>query len=805
MEPLREDWRDVQTAVQRLTEDDKSDDALQLVRDFHSKLCEIRVLDPACGSGNFLYVALEMMKRLEGEVTALLSELGETQTSFITVDPHQFLGIELNPWAANVAELVLWIGYLQWHFRTYGKAAPSEPVLRDFNNIRNEDAVLEWSDRTPRMDENGAPVTVWDKVTTAPHPVTGKELPDTAAREPVFDYVSPKATAWPKADFIVGNPPFIGSKNLREDLGDGYVEALWTAYPKMPGSADLVMFWWEKAALAAQSYDAKKGKGTRRFGLITTNSLRQTFNRRVLEPHLNNAKKPLSLLFAIPDHPWVDTLYGAAVRISMTVGAKGQRIGSLSGVVSEKKELREAEGIIVSFQKTHGKIFSNLQIGPNLSDCAPLQSNHGLAHQGFKPYGLAFWVDEQEARRMGYGNKPDAEKFIRPYINGRDLNQVSRNRFALDFHGKNEAFVRTNFPEAYQHLLDNSKPVRAEDKMKYRRENWWRFGQPSTEMRAALEGLPFFFGTTETAAHRIFSSLDGSAAPDQKIRVIACSDWAIFGILCSRLHVEFSFRTGGWQGKGNDPVYQHTNTFNQFPFPPFGELEPSLVKKLRVASEGLDQFRRAQIKANPGLPLTDMYNTLEALRLAENTDATELSEKDRAVYQSANIAILKQHHDTLDEIAFAAYGWSDLSQALIGKQGATKPHQPKSQEQKDLEDELMYRLVALNKERAEEEARGHIRWLRPDYQNPTGAQATKGKTTEMDLGAVAKIEKAPWPKTLPDQIAAVREALSEMGEATPDQIARRFMRARTTSVQPLLDSLAALGQAEKGEDGRYAA
>ncbi len=102
-------------------------------------------------------------------------------------------------------------------------------------------------------------------------------------------------------------------------------------------------------------------------------------------------------------------------------------------------------------------------------------------------------------------------------------------------------------------------------------------------------------------------------------------------------------------------------------------------------------------------------------------------------------------------------------------------------------------------------ARGHIRWFRPDYQNPTGEQAAKGKTTEMDLGAVEKVEKSPWPQTLPDQIAAVREALEDMGEATPEQIDRRFLRARTTTVHPLLESLAALGQAEKVDDDRYAA
>ncbi|MBL1459086.1 MAG: class I SAM-dependent DNA methyltransferase, partial [Methylophaga sp.] len=211
MEPLRDDWRNVQIAVQRLNADGKTEAALKLVHDFHHDLCEVRVLDPACGSGNFLYVALEMMKRLEGEVTSLMVELGEKEPSFITVDPHQFLGIELNPWAANVAELVLWIGYLQWHYRTHGKAAPSEPVLRDFKNIENRDAVLDWSTRTPRLDGDGTPVTRWDGITTIRHQVTGEEVPDPQARVQIYDYAKPKATKWPKATFIVGNPPFIGA------------------------------------------------------------------------------------------------------------------------------------------------------------------------------------------------------------------------------------------------------------------------------------------------------------------------------------------------------------------------------------------------------------------------------------------------------------------------------------------------------------------------------------------------------------------------------------------------------------------
>jgi hypothetical protein len=194
--------------------------------------------------------------------------------------------------------------------------------------------------------------------------------------------------------------------------------------------------------------------------------------------------------------------------------------------------------------------------------------------------------------------------------------------------------------------------------------------------------------------------------------------------------------------------------------------------------EELDAHRKRQQASHTKLTLTGMYNVLEKLRAGET-----IAGKDREIYDQGLIGILKDLHDQIDAAVAEAYGWPvNLS-----------------------DEDTLFRLVALNKERAEEEARGHIRWLRPDYQNPSGAQANKGKTSEMDLGPTAKIEKAPWPKTLPDQIAAVREALTEMGEATPDQIARRFLRARTTSVQPLLDSLAALGQAEKVEEGRYAA
>ena len=193
--------------------------------------------------------------------------------------------------------------------------------------------------------------------------------------------------------------------------------------------------------------------------------------------------------------------------------------------------------------------------------------------------------------------------------------------------------------------------------------------------------------------------------------------------------------------------------------------------------EQLDAHRKAQQKAHPKLTLTAMYNVLEKLRAGERIEG-----KDRETYDQGLIGILRDLHDQIDAAVAEAYGWPvDLT-----------------------DDEILHRLVDLNRERAAEEARGLVRWLRPDYQNPAGRTVTKGEQTAMDIGPAETATKAPWPKTLPEQIAAVRNALSDLGTATPEQVARQFMRARAGSVQPLLESLTALGQARIVEGGRFA-
>jgi len=203
-----------------------------------------------------------------------LHQFGDDGAPAATVDPHQFLGMELNGRAVPIAELVLWIGYLQWHFRVHGNVPPAEPVLKKFDNIVERDAVLAYDGHpvpvtgkmaaaNPRLpglpdnwrdllDKHTDTIFVWDRSSYKTDPVTGREVPDGLKRITLQAYKNPRPAEWPEADFILGNPPFLGKGKLREDLGDGYAETLRSVYPDVPESADFVMYWWHKAAELAR-------------------------------------------------------------------------------------------------------------------------------------------------------------------------------------------------------------------------------------------------------------------------------------------------------------------------------------------------------------------------------------------------------------------------------------------------------------------------------------------------------------------------------------------------------------------------
>ncbi|WP_437875252.1 class I SAM-dependent DNA methyltransferase [Sorangium sp. So ce513] len=773
-EPLREEWENVQTAARKLYQSGKEKDACAAVRTYHTKLCATHVLDPACGSGNFLYVTLDLFKRLESEVLALLNDLGERQELLhaegIRVTPAQFLGIEVKPWAKEIADLVLWIGYLQHHFRAYGRTAPPpEPVLQDYKNIECGDAVLAWDSIEHERDAKGKLITRWDGETMRAHPVTGEPVPDEAARIPKERYVNPRRAKWPKAEYIIGNPPFLGAKNMLAVMGDGYANAVRQVHPDVPDAADYVMNWWSRAAELVATGQC------RRSGLITTNSIWQSINRRVVGAYLDHPQSPLSILFAIPDHPWAED--GADVRVAMTVVAPGaQRVGTLVTVSDPKASVVDQ----IAYRSQSGIINAALRIGAETRRTEPLLANVGLSFKGMMPYGSGFWVDRTTAMKFRREDV-DGPKFIRPYRNGRDLASVPRDIFVLDFHGLSQTEVRSRFPSAYQHLLSTVKPERDQNRDSQRRERWWLFGRSNEAFRVAARGLSRIIVTTETAKHRVFQFLDSDFVPDQKLRIVASDDAWIIGVLSSRPHIVWALAAGGRMGVGNDPVYMNTLCFDPFPFPACAAAQTSRIRGL---GEQLDAHRKRQQARHADLTITGMYNVLEKLRSGE-----VLTAKEKLIYEHGVVSVLKQIHDELDAAVFEAYSWpSDLT-----------------------DEQILEKLVALNAERAAEEARGIVRWLRPEFQKPSGAQSATQITVttaeempgDEEAPATATAPKAkPWPKKLAEQIAAVRDCLGTLrGAFTVDAITASFKGAKKADVADLLDGLAAVGVVVSVEHG----
>ncbi len=803
VEPLREDWKIAQAAALVLAGEGKLNEAQQQVRDFLRHLCEVRVLDPACGSGNFLYVTLEHLKRLEGEVLNQLDELGDTRGRLdlqgVSVDPHQLLGIELNPRAAEIAEMVLWIGYLQWHFRTRGQVMPPQPVLKDFHNIECRDAVLAYDRIEYVTDERGVPVTRWDGKTMKKHPVTGEDVPDETARSPVEKYINPRKAEWPQADFVIGNPPFIGAASMRAALGDGYTESLRKTWPEVPESADFVMHWWDQAAELTRA-----GK-LRRFGLITTNSLRQTFSRRVLERHLGG-KPPLSLAFAIPDHPWVDSADGAAVRIAMTVGTLQTGAGALLTSVAETPV---GDGAIdVTLVAKQGVIHADLTTGANVIDAAQLEGNRDLSNRGVQLFGAGFIVTQEEATALGLGSVAGIERHVRPYRNGRDLTDRPRGVMVIDLFGLNAEQVRERFPAVFQRVIERVKPERDQNARASYRNNWWMFGEPRRQLRMALVGLPRYVATVETAKHRTFQFLDASILPDNKLVAIALDDAHDLGVLSSTPHDAWALAAGSWLGVGNDPVYVKTNCFETFPFP---DAKLELKIRIRTLAEELDAHRKRQQAQHVDLTLTGMYNVLEKLKAGEALNA-----KEKVIHEHGLVAVLKTLHDELDRAVLDAYGWSDLApllevvngNAAAGKNGARAT---RDDCKRALDDSLLERLVALNAERAAEEQRGLIRWLRPEFQVPASGQPQTRPAEQLKIAtgqetavAAEPGERRPWPATLPAQVKAVAEVLTAArAPLADDAIAACFTGrgAWKKRLPQIVDTLVAVGRVRRRKDG----
>jgi hypothetical protein len=513
------------------------------------------------------------------------------------------------------------------------------------------------------------------------------------------------------------------------------------------------MYWWNHAAEILTA----SGSVLRRFGFVTTNSITQVFQRRVTERYLSG-KSPLSLVMAIPDHPWTKaTPDAAAVRIAMTVAEAGTHDGSLHEVTRESG--LDTDAPVIEFTTIRSRINADLTIGMDIARCQPLLANDGLCSRGVSLHGAGFIVTRTQAEALGLGRRPGLDDHIRTYRNGRDLTSRPREVMVIDLFGLTADEFRARYPELYQHLLSTVKPERDRNNRESYRLNWWIFGEPRKDLRPALAGQNRYIATVETAKHRVFQFLDETVLPDNMLVAIGSDDGFNLGVLSSKHHIAWALRAGGWLGVGNDPRYSKSRCFDPFPFPDTNDLQKHRIRQI---AERVDANRKRVLAEHEHLTLTGLYNVLEKLRAG--IAPADLDSGGRRIFDDELVGILKEDHDKLDAAVAAAYGWpADLS-----------------------ETEILSRLVALNKERTQEEARGLVRWLRPDYQIAKFGTANEKAQLGLDGGTIrgapdaAPVGSKPtFPPTDLRQTAAVMGTLVRAaGPLSSTAIATGFRQGR---------------------------
>lgn len=563
-ETVLERWREAKT---ERTQRNRRDDFARLLQGFQEELTGVTVLDPACGSGNFLYVALNKLLDLEKEVITYGASNG-LPLMFPQVRPSQLYGMEINQYAQELTQVVIWIGYLQW-MSLNGFQPRRDPVLGDMDNIRLQDALLDRSD------------------------------PD-----------NPKEAAWPPADYIIGNPPFLGGQRFRSELGDEYAESLFRVFRgRLPGGADLCCYFFEKARDAVESGVAGK------VGLLATNAIRKGASNEVIRRLLTHG----SIFMAWSDLPWV--LAGASVRISI-IGFDGE--------IHESAMLDD-----VRVAEINNALTSQIDVAA----ARQLLQNAGISFIGVTPIG-PFDVDYETAE--AWLNQPPNPNLrtnhdvIRPFVNARDIVQNARNRWIVDF--AMMSMEDASFYEApFEYVVNHVKPQRETNRRETRRIHWWRFGEPCPEFRAAIKGLSRFLVTPRVSKHRVFTWLPTQVLPNNKLILFARDDDYFFGILHSRAHEAWSLRLGSSHGVGNDPVYTNSRSFETFPFPrPTDEQREAIA----AAAERLNELRENWL--NP-----------------EGASGADLKKRTLTNLYNARPTWLDQAHQTLDRAVWAAYGWEE--------------------------------------------------------------------------------------------------------------------------------------------------
>ena len=602
-------------------------EAKEIKSRFIERLKSFRVLDPACGSGNFLYLALKALKDIEFRVNFEAETLG-LPAAFPVVGPECVRGIEINSFAAELARVSVWIGEIQW-MREHNFDASRNPILRPLETIVCHDALL---------NDDGS------------------------------EY------EWPDADAIIGNPPFLGGKLLRDNLGDRTVGQMFAAFEgRVPAEADLVCYWFAKARESIEQ------RNHARCGLVATNSIRGGANREVLDDIAESGR----IFEAWSDEPWV--IEGAAVRVSVVCFDNN---GNGNGL--------HLDGM--SVEQINADLTSTVT---NLTQVAHLAENLGVAFMG-DTKGGAFDIPGDLAREWlrlprNPNGRPNAE-VLRPWVNGMDVTRRPAGKWIIDFGWTMSEAEAALFERPFQHIVEHVKPRRKVNKREAYAKYWWRHVEPRQGMWSAIGSARRYIVTPTVAKHRIFAWCPAPICPDHQLIVTTRDDDTTFGTLHSKFHELWSLRLCTWLGVGNDPRYTPSTTFETFPFPE--GLTPNIpaadyatdprAKKIAAAAKRLNELRENWLNPDdllrrvpevvPGYPDRILPADDKAAAILKKRTLTNLYNERLA----GGMAWLDHAHKDLDAAVTAAYGWpADLT-----------------------DEQILERLFALNQDRAARQDKG---------------------------------------------------------------------------------------------------
>ncbi|WP_283743025.1 DNA methyltransferase [Sideroxydans sp. CL21] len=647
VEPLAKEWETARAEIaekiaKRKKSGDKAErDAQAVFTTYLDRLQAFRVLDPACGSGNFLYVALRVLKDLEHKANLDAEALGLHRQINIEVSPANVLGIELNSYAAELARVTVWIGEIQWMLKN-GYPIRKNPILQPLDHIEHRDAVMN---------------------------LDGSEA------------------EWPCVDAIIGNPPFLGGSKMRSELSDDYTEALRKCYAdRVPGGADLVVYWFEKARAQIEA-----GK-CNRAGLVSTNSIRGGANRKVLDKILDTSQ----IFNAWSDEEWINE--GAAVRVSLVCFETKQRRYSLMlDGMAVGAIYADLTGMIPA--TVNSSVGSPLRtfvgVYNDLTKSKQLQENVGICFMGASkkaPFDIPGQLARQWLKQPNPNGKPNSE-VLRPLCNAMNITRRPSDVWIIDFGTDMNEKDAALYEIPFAYVVEHVKPISEKNRDQGVARNWWRHARPRIEMRHALASLKRFIATPAVSKHRLFVFLDASVLPDQATLAIARDDDTTFGILHSRFHELWALRTCTWMGAGNDPRYTPTTTFETFPFPegltpnlPPADYTNTAATEIATNSQKLNELRDNWL--NPS-EWVEWMRTLEEEKaeyplrpFAKIGHEAELNKRTLTNLYNARPAWLDNAHKTLDQAVAKAYGWNDYTPEMTN-------------------DEILRRLLAMNLERVQ--------------------------------------------------------------------------------------------------------